>query len=158
MAKVIYPPVVSGIVGRVTTGVYYRARGTRFGYMRSYVMPKITAHNNLLGSYLTNIRLIWVTDIEAAYMLDLLDYANKYKDLPIYGDDSKQRTKSAFAIWYKILMAWQASDPTHVDLSSIVTADIITLMAGNLSIKDQVDEGWLPVVDGYTAYTNDMCA
>lgn len=156
MAKVIYPPTVSGIVGRVTTGVYYRARGTRFGYLRSYVMPAVTDHNNLYGSYLTNIRKIWADDVEADYKVDLANYAKLYKDLPFYGDDTKQRTNSTFAIWYKILHAWQASDPDHVDLSSITAADILTIGQDVLTVAAAVNSGAIPKVEGIETLTAPM--
>lgn len=158
MAKVIYPPTVSGIVGRVTTGVYYRARSTRFGYLRSYVMPKITEHNTLLGSYLTNIRKMWAEEVQEAYKEELLEYAKLYKDLPIYGDDSSQRTKSSFAIWYKILSYWQKMDPVHIDLASVTGEDLLSLGEDIISVSKAVEFGAIPVVDGYEAWTASMVA
>jgi|WetSurMetagenome_2_1015567.scaffolds.fasta_scaffold126174_4 hypothetical protein len=155
MAKVIYPPTVGGIVGRVTTGVYYRARGTRFGYMRSYVMPRITTHNNLLGSYITNLKTIWQS-VTANYKEQLDFYAVLYKDLPIFGDDSKQRTRSKFAIWYKILMFAQAQDPTHLDLATATIQDLKTLASDFMDISSAVTMGAIPAVTGYENWAEEM--
>jgi len=119
-------------------------------------MPSITTHNNLLGSYLTNLRSVWINDVREDYKVQLLEYATLYKDLPVYGHDDRVRTRSRFAIWYKILSFWQASDPSHVDLSSVNAEDIAALGEHIYSIADAVEFGAIPVVEGYLDFTELM--
>lgn len=147
MAKVTYPPTVTGIIGRVTTGVYYRAKSTVFGYLRSWAYPTITTNMHTKGSYLKNIQLLW-NAINPLYIADLKAYGLLYENLPVYGDPYATRTKSCFAIWYKLLYAWSVAEAPAIDLATLTYEDLGTL-GFPTALVDAIDAGYLPEVPGY---------
>ena len=156
MAKVIYPATVAGIVGRVTTGVYYRSASQKFGYLRSWTMPTITDNMTLHGSYMTNLRNIYMKDLDGAFVEDLKIYAAKYKDLPTYGEAYKVRASGAFAIWYKAVYVWSLAEGPTVNLDTVTIEDFGTFGTFGTSVAAIVANGWLPAVDGYELLTNGM--
>lgn len=151
MAKVFFPATVAGMIGRITTGVYYRSGSTKFGYLRSWVYPKLTDNNALRGAEYKNLSAIW-GDASAEYKADFATYGQKYKDLPVYGNPYSARTASGFAIWLKAMYALSVSQPT-VDLATLTTEDIDILSAQMGTVKACVENDFLPVVDGYDTLT-----
>ena len=151
MAKVFFPATVAGMIGRITTGVYYRSGSTKFGYLRSWVYPKLTNNNALRGSEYKNLSAIW-GDASAEYKADFATYGQKYKDLPVYGNPYTARTASGFAIWLKAMYALQVTQPT-VDLATLTSEDMDVLSAQVGTLKACVVNNFLPVVDGYDTLT-----
>ena len=151
MAKVFFPATVAGMIGRITTGVYYRSGSTKFGYLRSWVYPKLTNNNALRGSEYKNLSAIW-GDASAEYKADFATYGQKYKDLPLYGNPYTARTASGFAIWLKAMYALQVTQPS-VDLATLTSEDMDVLSAKVGTLKDCVENNYLPVVDGYDTLT-----
>lgn len=151
MSKVFFPATVAGIIGRITTGVYYRSGSTKFGYLRSWVYPKLTNNNTLRGSEYKNLATIW-GDASEEYKANFATYGQKYKDLPVYGNPYTERTASGFAIWLKAVYAWKESQPT-TDLATLTTEDFELVAALVGTVKACVDNNFLPVVDGYETLT-----
>ena len=151
MAKVFFPATVAGMIGRITTGVYYRSGSTKFGYLRSWVYPKLTNNNALRGAEYKNLSAIW-GEASAEYKADFATYGQKYKDLPVYGNPYSARTASGFAIWLKAMYALQIEQPT-VDLATLTAEDIDILSAQMGTVKACVENDFLPVVDGYENLT-----
>lgn len=154
MAKVVYPATVAGIIGTVGTGVYYRAGSTKFGYLRSWVMPSYSTSNAERAGWVKNLKFIWY-EAATAYKKDLQDYAAKYKDLPVYGDPMATRTKSRFAIWYMMMVSWAASNPS-VDLKTLTAEDLGVTGSEVMTIANAVENGHLPSVEGYADFTEAM--
>lgn len=150
MAKVFFPATVAGMIGRITTGVYYRSGSTKFGYLRSWVYPKLTDNNALRGAEYKNLSALW-GDASAGYKADFATYGQKYKDLPVYGNPYSARTASGFAIWIKAMYALQVSMPT-IDLATLTTEDL-EMVASVATLKACVENDLLPVVDGYETLT-----
>ena len=151
MAKVFFPATVAGMIGRITTGVYYRSGSTKFGYLRSWVYPKLTNNNALRGSEYKNLSAIW-GEASAEYKADFATYGQKYKDLPVYGNPYTARTASGFAIWLKAMYALQVTQPS-VDLAALTAEDMDMLSAQVGTLKLCVVNNFLPVVDGYDTLT-----
>ena len=151
MAKVFFPATVAGMIGRITTGVYYRSGSTKFGYLRSWVYPKLTDNNALRGSEYKNLSAIW-GEGSAEYKADFATYGQKYKDLPVYGNPYTARTASGFAIWLKAVYAWADETPT-VDLTTLTAADFELVATQLGTLKACVENNYLPVVDGYDTLT-----
>lgn len=154
MAKVVYPATVAGIIGTVGTGVYYRAGSTKFGYLRSWVMPSYSTSNAERAGWVKNLKLIWY-EASGAYKAELALYAQKYKDLPVYGDPMATRTKSRFAIWYMMMVNWANKNPS-VDLKTLTAEDLGIAGSEVLTIANAVVNGHLPSVEGYVDFTEDM--
>lgn len=151
MAKVFFPATVAGMIGRITTGVYYRSGSTKFGYLRSWVYPKLTNNNALRGSEYKNLSAIW-GDASEEYKADFATYGQKYKDLPVYGNPYTARTASGFAIWLKAVYAWKVESPS-VDLATLTTEDFELAASACGTLKACVVNNYLPVVDGYETLT-----
>ena len=151
MAKVFFPATVAGMIGRITTGVYYRSGSTKFGYLRSWVYPKLTDNNVLRGSEYKNLSAIW-NEGSAAYKADFATYGQKYKDLPVYGNPYTEHSASGFAIWLKAIYAWKAATPA-VDLATLTVEDFEIAAAEVGTLKACVVNNFLPVVDGYETLT-----
>ena len=154
MAKVVYPATVAGIIGTVGTGVYYRAGSTKFGYLRSWVMPSYSTSNAERAGWVKNLKLIWY-EVAGAYKAELALYAQKYKDLPVYGDPMATRTKSRFAIWYMMMVNWANGNPS-VDLKTLTAEDLGITGSEVMTIRNAVVNGHLPSVEGYEDFTEDM--
>lgn len=154
MAKVVYPATVAGIIGTVGTGVYYRSTSTKFGYLRSWVMPSYSISNQTRAGWVKNLKLIWY-EVEEAYKAELALYAQKYKDLPVYGDPMATRTKSRFAIWYMMMVNWSLLNPS-VDLKTLTAQDLGVTGTEVMTIANAVENGCLPSVEGYDAFTVSM--
>lgn len=154
MAKVVFPATVAGIIGTVGTGVYYRSTSTKFGYLRSWVMPSYSLSNQTRAGWVKNLKLIWY-EVADDYKAELALYAQKYKDLPVYGDPMATRTKSRFAIWYMMMVKWSLLNPS-VDLKSLTAEDLGVTGSEVMTIANAVENGCLPSVEGYDAFTETM--
>ena len=154
MAKVVFPATVSGIIGTVGTGVYYRSTSTKFGYLRSWVMPSYSTSNAERAGWVKNLKFIWY-EVGGAYKAELALYAQKYKDLPVYGDPMATRTKSRFAIWYMMMVNWANGNPS-VDLKTLTAEDLGITGSQVMTIRNAVENGHLPSVEGYDNFTADM--
>lgn len=148
MAKFKFAPTIAGIIGTLGTGVYYRTNSAKFGLLRTWVMPKPSASTVLRGSYISNLSKIWTETATVEGKKDLATYGQKYKLLPVYGEGLSVRTASGFAIWYKALYAYSVAVPA-TDLSTLTAEDISLVGSYINSVKDLVENGYLPAVDGY---------
>lgn len=157
MAKFKFAPTIAGIIGTLGTGVYYRTNSSKFGLLRTWVMPKPSASTVLRGSYISNLSKVWKESATVAGKADLATYGQKYKLLPVYGEGLSVRTASGFAIWYKALYAYSVAVPS-VDLSSLVAEDIALAGPGINTVAALVENGYLPAVDGYELLTAQIIA
>lgn len=153
MAKIVFAPTVDHISGRVNTGVYYKAPGSKFGYMRQWVYPRKTKQNEHIGKVTKNMGILYL-EADQRYIEDLKSYTKKFKHLPAYSKALRVRATSAFAVWLLMFWNWAKSEDPEVDLSGLVLDDLQTMGAKVRTIKDAVTEGFLPVVEGYEEYTN----
>ena len=152
MAKFKFAPTIAGIIGTLGTGVYYRTNSSKFGLLRTWVMPKPSASTVLRGSYISNLSKVWKEAGTNEGKADLATYGQKYKLLPVYGEGLSVRTASGFAIWYKALYAYSEAVP-QVDLSTL-TAENIALIGPDINtVANLVENGYLPAVDGYELLT-----
>ncbi len=155
MAKFKFAPTIAGIIGTLGTGVYYRTNSSKFGLLRTWVMPKPSTSTALRGSYISNLSKVWNESATAEGKADLATYGQKYKLLPVYGEGLSVRTASGFAIWYKALYAYSEAVP-QVDLSTL-TAEDIALVGSNINtVAVLVANGYLPAVDGYELLTQSI--
>lgn len=148
MAKIVYAPTVSGIIGTVGTGVYYRSGSAKFGFLRNWVQPDASTSTAERGSWISNLSKIWQEHVIAAGKADFAAYGQLYKNLPVYGDDLARRTASGFAIWYKALYNWSI-DLGTIDLSTVTIEDLALYNSTIGKISLLVENGYLPSVEGY---------
>lgn len=155
MAKFKFAPTIAGIIGTLGTGVYYRTNSSKFGLLRSWVMPKPSTSTVLRGSYISNLSKVWTENATEDGKADLATYGQKYKLLPVYGEGLSVRTASGFAIWYKALYAYSEAVPA-TDLSTLTAEDIALIGSDINTVADLVANGYLPAVDGYELLTKQI--
>lgn len=150
--KVVHTFSVANLRGKQDNSVYYPSPSEKFSIVRKFVYPTITAHNNLMGTKMANLRNIWNT-CNPLYQADLIWYAGHFysenKDLPNFGIP----LNNGFAALVKAAFAWEATDPETIDLTTVTVADIVLLNEGMLTVKSMVDDGYLPTVEGFETLT-----
>lgn len=151
MAKVSYATFVTGISGRSGNSVFFRSPSTAYGYLRNYVYPTITETNTARGKEFANLTL-QLRSMSSAGIDDLKAYAKKFAKLPTVGGDGlKARANNHVAVW--ILAVWNLKKETGagLELDTVTLNDLSTLFCFT-KLKDIIDLGYLPAVDGYEVY------
>jgi len=139
----------SGTLDEMTYGSY---RNGAICIGRKWVYPELTAHNESLGAIMKNLGSVY-RDTSGEYQDDLKEYAKR---------NGKQNVKwyqlppSAYAIFIKMMFAWQESDPEHVDLETITVGDIVLADAPVISIASAVEADLLKRVTNYSELDNPM--
>lgn len=151
--KVIHTALVRFMTGKYSNAVLYRAPSENFSIQRNYVYPKITPNNQDKGAMLQNVaKSVWKT-ADAGYKADFKTYASRYYqenlNLPNYGVP----VNNSFGLFYKAMWQWYFSDPAHVDLKTVITADIVSMDSEMQTVKRAIDAGFLPLINEYSDLT-----
>ena len=143
MAKVIYSSLVAGIAGKVEDIVYYRSHNNYFGYIRSYIYPRITGHNIRFGEKVKAIGKFW-GETSPGFRDEIEKYTNLYRNLPPDLQDLKEKANSPTALFIKIMFNFEDRHKEHVDLVSITPDDIIDLYPEIMSMRAIIANGYIP--------------
>jgi len=130
--------------GTLDEMVYGSYRKHRLCIGRVYVIPVLTEQNALLGAIGKNLAKIY-GEADGGYVQDLGVYARRNEANTPYS----QLVPTRYAIFIKMMFAWQESDPEFVDLSAVTIEDIVTHEAPVISVKDAIDAGLLRKVVRY---------
>lgn len=132
----------SGLADEMVYGSY---RDDNLCIGRVYVYPTLTENNHNKGKILTNLASVYRAAAET-YITDLKRYAtlNGQENVP-----KNQLVPSSFSMFLKMMYAWYASDPTHVDLETVTVADIVSGDADVRNISRAVEAAFLPLVSTY---------
>lgn len=153
--KVVHNPAHAFMRGQSQGYVFGPAPSRTFSLVRSYVYPKITEHNHDMGKIMMNLKLVW-DDATPEYRGDGALYASRYysenQELP----DQKIPVNNSFGNFVRAMFAWQASDPTHVELETVTAADIISTDAEVRTWARAVEAGFLPLILLYTDLTESI--
>ena len=139
----------SGTAEEMTYGSY--AKNT-LCLGRQYVKPMLTANNAHMGAIGKNLASVFRA-ANAAYVNDFKTYATRYsKQHFAWG----KKSPTAFTLFVRMMWAWAATDPTHIDLTAITVADIVTRDADVRTVKRAIDASYLLVVNPYNDLTSDI--
>lgn len=152
MAKVWFKFGIGSMSGTVDNGVHWPTKSRINGYMRKWVLPKLTANNTLFGTIAQNLALVW-QDCSVEYVADMKTYAQRYF-IEAGRIESFDPCRSSYAMWLKAMWNWRDSDPTHVDLSEITVADIVALDADVRTVARMVEADFLPGISLYEDLTS----
>jgi hypothetical protein len=139
----------SGLADDMVYGSY---RDDNLCIGRVYVYPTLTQNNHDKGKAVSNLAGIF-RDAGADYLADLKKYATRN------GQENVPKDKlipSAFALFMKMMYAWQKSDPTHVDLTTITIADIVSADADVRNISRAVEAEFLPLIATFDDLTHNI--
>ncbi|HOV16299.1 MAG TPA: hypothetical protein PLF50_02200 [Candidatus Cloacimonadota bacterium] len=139
----------SGTVDGMTYGSY---RKGNLCIGREYVYPTLTDNNHQKGAIVKNLAKVY-SEVSSDYLADLKTYGvrNGKENVP-----RNQLIPTSFSLWLKMMFAWGASDPTHIDLATVTLADIVALDAEVYTIAQAVEAGFLPMVTMYEDLTSSI--
>lgn len=153
MAKIKYASFVTGLSGKSGSSVFFRSPSTSFGYMRDYAYPTLTEENTQRGLEFKNMTA-QIKKMDELAVGDLKIYANKYSKLPTVGKgDLAARANNYVAVWILALWNLKKNIGETIALNSITLDDLTTLYMWT-SVAGIVEEGYLPVVEGYEDLDN----
>ena len=147
--KVKFKYGIATYSGKLDEMVYGSYNDGKLCIGRDFVYPTLNANHELLGSVGANLSALWA-EASAGYKADLKTYAhrNKMDNVP-----KTRLAPSAYALFIKLMYAWQADDPEHVELSSVTGTDVDSLGSKIASIKACVENGMLPAVSTFADLT-----
>jgi len=153
MAKIKYASFITGLSGKSGSSVFFRSPSTSFGYLRDYNYPTITEVNNQRGLEFKNMTA-QIKKMDELAVEDLKIYARKFSKLPVVGKgDLAARANNHVAVWILALWNLKRNIGETIALNSITLDDLTTLYMWT-SVAGIVDEGYLPVVEGYEELDN----
>ena len=128
--------------GTIDEMVYGSYNDDKLCIGREYVYPRLTEQNAAIGSVAGNLSAIWAEASEG-WKSDLKLYAqrNASENVP-----KSMLAPRAYALYIKLMYAWEESDPDHVDLETVTAADVDTLGTKIQTIKACVENEMLPAV------------
>jgi len=139
----------SGTLDEMTYGSY---RNGSVCIGRKYIKPALTEQNVSMGEILKNLGSVY-RDTSGEYQDDLKLYAYRNGKENIR---SNQLAPTSYAIFVKMMFAWQESDPEHVDLATITVGDIVLADAPVISIATAIEADLLKSVSNYSELDNPM--
>jgi hypothetical protein len=111
---------------------------------RRWVMPIATPQQATFAAIAKNLKTLWA-GANPLYKDDFKTYAHKFKVEHMSPYDFPPRS---YAVFINMMYTWRDTDPTHIDLSTITIADIISTMAPVGAINKAVEaQLMLPVTD-----------
>lgn len=148
--KVYHKYAVGAYSGTIDDSVFYATKTRTRSIMRRWVMPRLTVNNTLLGDIGKNLAVLW-GDGSADYKADLKTYTERYfGETP--SEDGFDGNRSPYANWVRLMYAW-ADDNPSVDLKTLTAADLGVTGSAVSSVKNAVDNGYLPMISNYADLT-----
>jgi hypothetical protein len=138
--------------GTIDEMVYGSYRDGKLCIGREYVYPKLTENNTLTGKSIINLASVY-RNVSPAYLQDLKTYTARN------GKENTPKNKlkpTVFALFIKMMYAWQESDSEHVDLQTVTVADIVALVAPVKTIAGAIEEELLPSVSIFEDLTSNI--
>ncbi len=139
----------SGTLDEMTYGSY-RKHSLCIG--RKHVKPALTVQNDIMGAITKNLHAIYL-DASTGYKADLKAYAKQN------GKENVKNTQmppNSYALFIKMMYAWQEDSGGTVDLSSITLEDIQSTNAAVGTVADAIDAGYLKPVTNYDIFFADI--
>ncbi|MCB5258367.1 MAG: hypothetical protein WC179_00465 [Candidatus Cloacimonadaceae bacterium] len=134
--------------GKLDELVFSSYRKGKICIARQFVYPRITAHNNEIGSIGKNLGILWAGGSDA-FKTELAMYAklNATENVP-----ADQWASNAYALWVQVMHKW-AADNDDVDLKTLTYEDFVVTGTAISTVKDCVLSGYLKPVTGYDTMT-----
>ena len=151
--KVLFNYAVRTYSGTIDNMVYGSYQKNMFCIGRKYIYPTLTDNNKDFGKVAENLADCY-NDTSGAYQDDVKDYAGRLKTK--IGQKAKKLALTSYAIFIRMMYAWQASDPDHVDLATITVGDIVLADAPVLTVATAIEADLMPKVPDYFELDNPM--
>ncbi|HQM79627.1 MAG TPA: hypothetical protein PKV12_02840 [Candidatus Syntrophosphaera sp.] len=134
--------------GKLDELVFSSYRKGKLCIAREFVYPRITPHNNEIGSVGKNLGLLWAEGSDE-FKSQLAMYAklNATENVP-----ANQWAPNAYALWVQLMHKW-AADHDDVDLKTLTVEDFAVTGITVSTVKNCVLNGYLKPVTGYDTMT-----
>ncbi len=139
----------SGTVDEMTYGSY---RKGNICIGRKHVKPALTIQNSTMGAIMKNLSSVYqLADPDFKDDLKTYSLLNSQQHVP-----NNEMAPTAYAIFVKMMYAWQKDNPGSVDLSTVTIEDILSLPAPVINIHDAIGAGYLRDVNGSELLIEDI--
>ena len=139
----------SGTLDEMTYGSF---REDNLCIGRKYVLPELTEQNATIGEIMKNLSVVY-HDALSGYKDDLKLYSKLNGRQNV---SKKQLVPSAYAIFVKMMFAWQATNPGTIDLATVTVEDLTSLPAPVCSVAGAIDAQLIDFVIGGDALTEEI--
>ncbi|HNX37746.1 MAG TPA: hypothetical protein PKI15_05235 [Candidatus Cloacimonadota bacterium] len=150
--KVTFKYNIGTYSGTLNEMTYGRYRDGMVCIGRKWVVPAVTPQQTALVDVAKNLSVLYKS-LSLEYKANLKTYALRYgaEHVPL-----SELPPTCYAIFIKIMYAYQKSAGLTVNLATLTKSDLSTLSAPVVTIKDTVEAGLLPTVTDYEALTDEM--
>jgi len=140
--------------GTMLDSTFWAAKSKLRSYARKWVKPTYTANNQHVGAIGKNLGAVWhLTSVE--YKADFGTYCTRYnQEHP--GIDELNPGASPYTQFVKAMYAWYNTDPTHIDLTAVTIADIVTKDADVRTVKRAINANYIGHIVSYDDLTSDI--
>jgi len=119
---------------------------------RKWFIPTPNLQTAKIPAVAKNLRVVWKT-ANQAYKDDYTTYATRNKKQNYRLDEFPP---TAFVLFVHAMYAWFDTDPTHIDLTAITVADIVTRDADVRTVTRSIEAGFLFLVHPDADLTSDI--
>ena len=139
---------IKGFSGKLDGAIYYYHPRLKRTLMRKAPEMPIQPQNIVHGNIARNIKAL---DPSEGYRSDFKTYLSALRDF-----DDNVTYPSWYSLYVKMLWAMQAQQPDVVDLKTITKQQVYQNNLPCVSVKNAVEAGLLPVVNGYQYLDHQM--
>ena len=141
--KVTFKYGIGSFSGTTDMATFYATKRGTGSIMRKWVLPKTTDQNVEIKSVSQNLNIIWGLCSED-YKSDLKIYADRDYQQNTNPEDPFTPMLSNYAVFTKLMWAFQAANSASVDLKTLTYNDINTLYSNQLgTVLASIEEGLL---------------
>ncbi|PKN79668.1 MAG: hypothetical protein CVU48_04515 [Candidatus Cloacimonetes bacterium HGW-Cloacimonetes-1] len=139
----------SGTVDEFTYGAY---RQGNICIGRKFVMPVLTEQNTTIGNIMKNLSTVY-KEADPDYKGNLKTYSvlNGRENVP-----KTMLAPTAYAIFVKMMFAWQKENSATVDLAVVTIEDIVSQPAPVINVYGAIEAGYLHDVSGSESLVDDI--
>ncbi|PKN78108.1 MAG: hypothetical protein CVU48_09430 [Candidatus Cloacimonetes bacterium HGW-Cloacimonetes-1] len=139
----------SGTVDEMVYGAY---RKGNICIGRKYVTPALTEQNTAIGSIMKNLSAVY-KEADPDYKGNLKTYSvlNSQQNVP-----KNMLAPTAYAIFVKMMFAWQKTSPETIDLAVVTVEDIVSQPAPVINVYGAIEAGYLHDVSGSESLVDDI--
>ncbi len=116
---------------------------------KEYAAPPYSSQNQTIGLIAKNLGIVY-DSFDSGWVDDLKTYCQRYETDVV---DQYAVPPTFYALYQKMWWNVHKDDPT-IDLKTVTFADIQLLDIGIQTVKDAIDNGFLPKVSKYDDLTN----
>lgn len=150
--KVTFKYGIGSFSGTVDNATYWATARKTGSVMRKWVLPTATNQNETLSKIAANIKTIW-SDVTDDYKADMKAYCRRDFNENSNPEDPFASRVSNYAMFVKLLYAFEKANSATVDLETITISDIRSLFTDTMSsVFASIEAGYLRSVSNSSEF------